>query len=412
MAFSEKVGMDVFIARQPIFNRQKQVFGYELLFRSSWENFFNHPNLDLAASRLIGDSTLLFGIDTLTGNKRAFINITRDSLLSGYAALLPQKTVVLEILETVEPDAEVIDACRKLKADGFTIALDDFVYRETFSELLEIVDLVKVDWLASSLSERRFIAELCHKMGKMVLAEKIETQAEYQEALDMGYHFFQGYFFSKPVVLAKRGMSGNKFTHMRVLKEIHRQGMDYRELESIIKTDLGLSYKLLRYINSAYFGLRGEVRSIRHALVLIGEAEIKKWATLLSLSTMGEDKPPELVHNATVRARLCEVLAEQVDMKRQSADFFLVGLFSVIDAIMDATLEEILAEVPITHELKDALLNDSNSIYRLVLNIAVAYEYGDWPTITKHCKMLRIKEQVISQSYLDAVDWARKLGGV
>lgn len=405
--------MDVFIARQPIFNRQKQVFGYELLFRSSWENYFNHPNLDLAASRLIGDSTLLFGIDTLTANKRAFVNITRDSLLSGYAALLPKKTVVLEILETVEPDAEVTAACRKLKNEGFTLALDDFVYRDTYTDLLDVVDLIKVDWRLSGPSERHFIAELCKKRDKMALAEKIETEAEYQEALNLGYHFFQGYFFSRPVVLTKRGLTGNKFTHMRVLKEIHRKGMDYRELESIIKTDVGLSYKLLRYINSAYFGLRGEVRGIRHALVLIGEEEIKKWATLLSLSTMGEEKPPELVHNASVRARLCELLAEKVDMKRRSADFFLVGLFSMIDAIMDATLDEVLAEVPIAKELKDALLDSNNaSPYRQVLDIATAYDFGDWDIISQRCKSLNLKEGIVSKSYLEAVDWARKLGTV
>ncbi len=401
--------MDIFIARQPIFNRKQEVFGYELLFRNSRENFFNFPDPDKAASRLIGDSTITFGIESLTRGKRAFLNITRDSLINEYPSLLPIELTVLEVLESVEPDKEVIQACRNLKKKGYTIALDDFVYRDCYQPMVDIIDLIKVDFLTTSPAERKALYQRFAPKGKRFLAEKVETQEEYQEALNLGYHYFQGFFFSRPVMLSKRNLSGNKLSLFRVLKEIHKPGMDFKELENIIKQDLTLSYKLMRYINSAFFGLHSEVRSIKHALVLLGEAEIKKWATLVSLTTMGEEKPLELMVNAAIRGKMCEALGTKMGMKDKASDFFLMGLFSVIDAILDCNLAEVLRDLPLAHELKRALMRVTFSRYRAALEIVLAYEKGDWAALAKWSNKIGAKEAEIPKIYLDSVKWANQV---
>ena len=401
--------MDVFIARQPIFNRKQEVFGYELLFRQGLDNYFDFHDLDQAAERVIGDGAILFGIDTLTRGKKAFINLTRAALLKDYPALLPKDLAILELLETVEPDQEVIDACRALKNKGYTIALDDFVYSEAFESLLEVVDLIKVDFLATSKSERRDLFHRLAPAGKRFLAEKVETQDVYQEAFDIGYHYFQGYFFSKPVILSKRQLSSNKLNIFRVLKEIHQPGVDFKTVEEVISQDLTLTYKLLRYINSAFFGLHSEVRSIKHALVLLGQDEIKKWATLVSLGAMSNHKPMELMLSAAVRGKMCENLCMKAGMERKASDFFLLGLFSMIDAILDRQLVDVLADLPLARELKQALIRVTSNPYRAVLEIVLAYERGDWPAVSKWSAKLSVEEQEIPQMYLDAVDWSNRI---
>jgi len=401
--------MDVFIARQPIFNRKQEVFGYELLFRQGLDNFFNYHDQDQAAERVIGDSATLFGIETLTRGKKAFINLTRRALLNDYPTLLPRDMTVLELLETVKPDEEVLKACRSLKDKGYTIALDDFVYDPSFDPMLELVDLIKIDFLNTKSSERRALFKRLAPMGKRFLAEKVETQEEFQEALDIGYHYFQGYFFSKPVILSRRQLSSNKLNIFRVLKEIHAPGMNFNALEEIIRQDLTLTYRLLRYINSAFFGLNSEVRSIKHALVLLGQDEIKKWATLVSLGAMSNHKPMELMLNAAVRGKMCEALGVKSGHEKQASDFFLLGLFSVIDAILDRKLVDVLEDLPLARELKKALIRVTVNPYRTALEIVLAYERGDWPALSKWTAKMGVEEASIPQVYMEAVEWSNQI---
>ena len=402
--------MDVFIARQPIFDRKREVYGYELLFRSGLANYFDHFDADKAASQMIGDSAIFFGISNLTRGKRAFINLTRDSLVKDYSSLLPRDIVVLELLESIEPDEEVLAICRKLKRKGYLLALDDFVYAPSYDPLLKLIDIIKVDWMNSSPRTRLDLFERLAPQGKTFLAEKLETQEDYRDAFDIGYHLFQGYFFSKPVVLQKKDVAGNKLSMLRVLEQIHQPGLDFSNLDSCIRQDLTLSYKLLRYINSAFFGLHTEIRSIKHALVLLGEGEIRKWATLVSLATMGEDKPFELTLNATIRAKMCEMIAIELKLENPS-DHFLMGLFSVIDAILDRNLVEVLQDLPLTREVKSALLRVGQNPYRHVYEMVLAYEHANWRALTKWAQKAGFDEMRISDIYMEAVDWAHKSQG-
>lgn len=401
---------DTFIARQPIFDRKQNVFGYELLFRSNLENYFNqeHSDIDTAASRVIADSSVIWGMDELTEGKRAFMNLTRSSVMNGYAALLPKKTAVLELLESIEPDDELVEACRKLKQQGFTFALDDFQYHPKWDRLIELADIIKIDFLECDAQQRAEAAVRFRDTNIRLLAEKVETQEDFREGLGLGYAYFQGYFFSKPVVLARRNMGENQMSFVRLLKQINEPDMDFHELETIIGMDVSLSYKMLRYINSAALGLKQEVRSIRHALVLMGEDELRKWATLLSIATLGEHKPPALITNATIRARFCEQLAAEANAPEKSQDFFMMGLFSQLDAIMDRNIAEILKEMPIARDIKTALMRVARNRYRQVYEVVTSYENGAWEAVEIWSEKLGVDAERVPVIYLEAVQWARE----
>ncbi len=400
---------DIYVARQPIFDRDEQVFAYELLYRSSLENFFPHHDGDEASSSVINDSMFGFGLESLTGGKPAFINLTRTVLLNEWITIIPKELVAVEILETVEPDDEVINACKKLKQDGYMMVLDDFVYEERFEPLLALADIVKIDFIVSSKKER---AEMCQRFAGAsfkLLAEKIESHEEYQEALDLGYSYFQGYFFCKPEVISRQDVPGFKLNYLHFLQEINRPDLDYSSIETIIKHDIALSYKLLRYINSVAFGWRKKVESIKQALVLLGEHPLKKWASLAAFSSIADDKPPELLSTSLVRASFCELIAADASLKGKELDLFFVGMLSVIDALVGRPLEEILDEISISDEVKGALLG-SGTVEGDVLQLIIAYQHAEWGRVSELAAKLGIDEKRLPEVYYEAIEWADEIG--
>lgn len=397
--------MEIFIARQPIFDRQQQVYAYELLFRSSLENIFNHPDVEHASSKVALDTFFTFGIDTITGGKKAFINTSRGMLVNGYVALLPREMAVVEILETVEPDREVIAACRKLKQAGYLIALDDFIDEERFKPLVEMADILKIDFLTTKKDEQKRLIERYAPRGIRLAAEKVETRETLQEAMEMGYSYFQGFFFSKPTIISGKEIPGFKVNYLRILQEIHRPDLNYEKVEEIMKMEMSLSYKLLRYINSAFFGWRVEIRSIKHALVMLGESDFKRWASFISLSNMAKDKPNELVFQAILRGRYMEELAPMVRLSERAQDLFLMGMFSLIDAIVDRPLLDILVEMPIAEDIKAALMGEKGplgDIYELMRS----YEQGEWNRFSELAARKKIDEEKIPPLYRKALEWA------
>ena len=397
--------VESFVARQPIFDTQQQVFGYELLFRSGMKNVFTNTDPDQATSKVISDSYFLLGIPTLTGGKRAFINITRDVLLNEYVYLIPKESVVVEILETVEPDAEIVAACQKLKQAGYLLAVDDFVYDEKYNALLKLVDFIKIDFLATKGEGRKTLVDQYASSGVRFLAEKVENPDEHKEALDLGYSYFQGYFFCKPTIISGKDIPAYKLHYLKILQEIHRPEIDFRKLGEIIKIEISLSFKLLRYINSAYFGLRNKIASITQALTLLGENEVKKWISLIALASMGQDKPEELIVQAMIRAKFCESLGASVGFVQRTDNLFLMGMFSLIDTVLSRPLAEILREIPIADEIKDALLGEKNRL-RDIYEFALICEKGDWDKLPDQTAKVGIKEARAYQLYLDALKWS------
>lgn len=397
--------METFIARQPIFDMNQKAYGYELLFRSGLDNAFRHTDPDQATSKVIADSFFLLGIQSLTGGKRAFINITRDILLNEFLFLVPKERIVVEILENVAPDGEVVMACEKLKRAGYLLALDDFVYHEQYRPLIKLADFIKVDFLTTEKEVRNGLVREFGSSRILFLAEKVETQEMLQEAREAGYSFCQGYFFSKPKIISGKDIPGFKLHYLSVLQEIHRPELDFGKLSEIIKREVSLSFKLLRYINSAFFGLRHKISSLKQALLLLGEREVKKWMTLVTLATLGEDKPEEVVTQSILRAKFFESLAPLTGLLRRSEDLFLMGLFSMIDAILDRPLSEILLEIPIAEDIKKALLGEKNRLGE-VYQYALSYERGEWNKVTEQGLCLGIDEAKVARLYMNAVQWS------
>ncbi len=397
--------MDTFIARQPIFDTHRNVYGYELFFRSGLQNYFSHPDPNQATSKVMADSFFLFNINDLTAGKRAFINVPRDILLKEYMFFLPKELVVVELLETVQPDPEVIEACRKLKRAGYLISIDDFVYEERYQPLLELTDFIKVDFLSTPEQGRRDLREKISPLEIHLIAEKVETPEMFREAMESGYPFFQGYFFSKPTILVGRDMPAVKLHYLQLLKEIHRAGVDFNNLEEIVKKDVSLTYKLLRYINSAYFGLPHKIKSVRQALVLLGERTIKNWISFIALATMAVDKPEELAVMALVRARFCEALAPFFNLADRAEDSFLMGLFSLIDAFLDRPLSAVLAEIPIDDPIKKALMGEINALGE-IYQYTLSYERAAWTELGT--PVVSGKKGITPFSlYLDALKWGQ-----
>lgn len=264
-----------YVARQPIFDREERVFGYELLFRDSLENCFaGDPD---EASRSTLDSSLLMGLDVLCDGRRAFVNCTRATLTKGLVGLLPPAATVVEILETVPADPEIVTACRGLKEQGYMIALDDYAAEDRREPLAEMADIIKVEMQLTTDEERRALVEQFQSRHCKLLAEKVETYTDFSRVRDQGFVYFQGYFFRRPEMMTTHDMPANRLNYLRMLQEVSRPDLDVPALEKLVKAEASVCYRLLRYLNSAVFGFKKEIHSVRHALSLLGERDLRRW---------------------------------------------------------------------------------------------------------------------------------------
>ncbi len=395
-------GREVFMARQPIFNRKKEIYGYELLFRTGFDNFFDlSVDQDYASSRTLVDSFMNFGVKDITGGKKAFLNFTGPVLLSEIAQMFSKDILVVELLETVKPSSEVIEAFRNLKSKGYTLALDDFQYFPEFEPLIELSDIIKIDFKLTRAGDRKMMMKIIGDSGKKFLAEKIETHEEFQEAMGLGYSYFQGYFFQKPVIVAGKDVKGYKLNILQIMKELEEDA-DYGRVEEILRRDVALTYKLLRFINSAAIGVVERVSSVRHAISLLGVDEFRKWVIMMMMIRLGEDKPEALMKHSIIRATFCESLATILDGDYKASDYFLLGLFSLIDAYLDRPMDEIVLDLPIADHIKDALLGKENSLSR-ILDIFRGIEASSWDEVSSLCTLSGIDEKIIGQVYLEAI---------
>jgi len=399
--------MELLVARQPIFDAQMRVFGYEMLFRSSSLNEFDGTEENAATAQVI---SAVFGsaeTDQLTGRNNTFINFPQKMLLDGTASILPPQHTVVEILENVEADEDLLEACRALRERGYRLALDDFTVAEKVEALASIADFVKVDFRATSKAQQEDAAT--RFKGKVqLLAEKVETQDEFRSARDMGYEYFQGYFFARPVISSTRQIPGFKLQFLRILNELHRPEMDFRKLADLLKREPGLSYKLLRFVNSAWFGLRSPVESLQRALVSLGEDAARKWLSVLTMANLASDHPTELATSTLVRARFFESLAKEAGLTQLRDDCFLVGMFSLLDAMLGRPLPELVEGLNLHGQITRTLLDRPNPSDRMppVWKLVLAYERGDWDTLGAAALALDLKPQTLTGCYAEAVRWA------
>ena len=396
-----------FVARQPIFTAEEKVLGYELLFRDGVEDYFRCTDVE-AASRSTLNTSLLMGLDVLCDGRRAFVNCTRDVLLKDYLMLLPSTQAVAEILESITPDPMVVAACRQLKEAGYMIALDDFGENDPRESLTDLADIIKVDLRVTSLDRAAALVKRYGPWRCRMLAEKVETREEFVAARKAGFMYFQGYFFRRPETLIAQEIPANRLNYLRMLQAVSRPELDVREIENVIKSEASLCYRLLRYLNSAAFGFANEIHSVRHALAILGEREVRRWVRLVATLGAGQTKSSELVLSALVRARFCELLSP--DVPHGDSDLFLMGLISLMDVILETPMERILESVPLDRESK-AVLSGGASRLRPFYQLMLARESGEWETATRLAQELHLEESHVADCYWRAMQWAQEVSG-
>lgn len=400
--------MYVHIARQPIFNVHKQLFAYELLFRQTLGLKLGELSGERATSSLLSTSFLTEDIDRIAGTRPCFVNFTADLLVRGVPGAFPSDRIIVEVLEDVQPSPEVIAACRDLRDRGYLLALDDFVYSDSLLPLIELAGIIKIDYRLTPAAEiEALICRLAPYRLKF-LAEKIETYQEFEHARDLGCHYFQGYFFARPQSLRLREVSSLKVTQLRLLAEINRPELSAANLERIISADVAIAYKLLRFINSVYFSLVRKVESIRRAIIYLGETEVRRFVMLVIVSNLAADKPEELLRLSVVRARFCELLATRGTYAAHSAELFLVGLFSLLDAILDAPLEATMATLPVAVEVKEAIVGRTGPL-AFFLEAVVAWEEARAQDCPPHWQRMGVDGEEVKELYLEAIRFAALL---
>jgi len=391
---------NLFIARQPIYNREKGVIGYELLYRNDDINQANITDADLASCETILNSFMHIGIDNIVGSALAFINLPREFIVNEQLTPMFREQAVLEILEDIDVDESIIPGIQRLKSAGYQIALDDFVYDASHKPLVELADYIKIDVLAMDRSEIEQLVYTLKTCSAQLIAEKVESYEMFEFCYDLGFDLFQGYFFCRPEMLKQKSLPSNKLVILDLLGKLQDPDISPEKLETILVQDITLSYKLLRYINSAAFGLRREIDSIKDAIVLLGIDNLKNWISLILMSKVVETKPTELIITGMIRGKMCELLAEQY-FPKVKPQMFIIGLFSVLDALMDQPLIELLDTVILSTEIKMALL-DKTGIQGEIYQYVLQYEQCNWDDLN-HSQM---DTEKYIQSYLTAVFWA------
>ncbi|MEE4637546.1 MAG: HDOD domain-containing protein [Wenzhouxiangella sp.] len=390
----------IYLARQPIFDDEQGIYGYELLFRDSREN---RARLDsdgaTATSKVMLNTMMELDLSRLVGNRLAFFNLDRQFLLAGTDLPFSSEHIGIEIMENVPIDDETVSAVAQLSMLGYTIALDNFIWREGVERFLENASLVKIDILEHDVMAQIEIIKKLKDHDVDMVAKSVETRAQFEQCRRLGFKYFQGFFLCRPTTMTAKRLPESKINVMRLVRKLQNPDVAPDELEAIIRNDVALHYRLLRTVNSAYYGLAVKIRSVQHAIVYLGIPAIRSWARLQVMAGV-DDRPSELMRLALIRARMCEMMTEQ--MAKDTQDMaFTAGLFSLLDALMDAPMKEVIDLLPLDDDLVDALVRREGPYGRL-LQTVVSYERGEWDDINSEL----FPVERLRRSYLEAVAWA------
>lgn len=401
--------VEIYVARQPIYDSRTELFGYELLYRNSAAaTVAAGLSTDHMSSTVVMHSLVDLGLPQIIGSKRGFINFSRDMLVNGFWELFDRNQVVIELLETVEPDEDVLRACGRLRQAGYTLALDDFENSDEHEPLLRLANLVKLDVLGRSAEELEQMVQPLTSYDLTFLAERVESADVHQICRGLGFEYFQGYYFSRPEIVVGKEMPTEQVTILRLISLVRDLETSESALEQAFRADVGLTFKLLRIVNSAAVGGRG-VESIRHAIQLLGRGVLARWLGLLMIASLGKGAAAnrELSEIALARARICERIAEITDLGNASGALFMVGLFSMLDRLMSKPMAEILGEVDLAPEVKDALVKRCGP-YAGPLLMLEAYEVADWDEAEERAEQLGLPRGQLARMYVDALAWGRE----
>ena len=395
----------LYVARQPILDATGTVFGYELLYRDGGEA--PPEREDLAGARVLTDAVVNLGLETVTGGKPAFLNLTRPLLLR-LAALLPPQAAVFELQRDIPVDDETFEVCRHLFGAGYALGLDDFLPESDAAALLPFAKFVKVNTATTDVATQMAIARDLGSSGLRLVADNLATEEAFTAAKGAGYHLFQGQYFSSPTICKGTAVPGRHLAYLQLLAALNKPDLALSEIEDLVKHDPSLSYRVLRCINSAAFGMRREVQSIRQALLLMGLAPIRSWASVWCVAGLNTGGVSELVTTVLIRGRCCELLAEKLTDAEGSSELFLVGLCSMLDAMLGQPMEEAIRELPLSAAARGALLGEPNT-ERTLLDAVIAYEQGEWDDATARVQALDLGGQDLAEAYTASLRWARDL---
>ncbi len=390
---------NIFVGRQPILAPNMKTIGYEVLYRDCEQGQAVFTDEAKATATVLLNAYLDIGLEQVVGSHLAFLNIPKQFLLEGYCEALPKNRVVLEILENIEPTPQIIEALQALSQQGYTIALDDFVYDDRFRPFLELADIVKIDVLGKNEEQLQQEISRLHDFRVRLLAEKVESREVYETCKNMGFYYFQGYFFFRPDTIRGREIPANRGALMELMGKIQDPHIPFERLVEYIRNDLSLSYKVLRYVNSAYVGLPRRVDSIEHAACLVGIDRIRTWATLIIMSSE-QTQAPEILVIALVRAKMCEQLGRHLGLISPEK-YFTMGLLSVLEALYESPMADIIDQLPLPTDIQEALVNGTGEM-GILLSCVKAYEQGKWMEL----KPLQLEPSLIRGFYFDAISWA------
>lgn len=397
--------MDVFVARQPIFNREQRVFAYELLYRDSEENYFSGKVAsDVATSILLTNSYLNVGLNQLVGDHWAFMNFEKELVMKDIPQILDRSNVVIELLEDVVPDKAFMDKIKALKDMGYTIAIDDFVEDYAYGQLVDLCDIIKVEFLGQSKASIERICRIWKPKGKKLLAEKVETREEFEWAKSIGFDYFQGYFFSKPSMIRTRTVNDDSSNYIRLMGALNKAEPDYKEIAGIVELNVGLAYKLLKLVNTK-FANKNTIKSINHAISMLGVKALRKWVSLALVQNMSSPETTELIVTSMVRSHLLESIAANSSFKAYKDELTLMGILSILDVMFKRPMEELMLDLPVSDAIKDTLTG-KDALYQPIYSICLAYEKGDFSVLDALSEKIGYNINALPQHYLDAVKWA------
>ncbi|MCF7966625.1 HDOD domain-containing protein [Methylobacter sp. Wu8] len=394
---------DIIIGRQQIFDQKLNVCAYELLFRGNDFNLNYKDDAAKATQQVITDTILELGLNTIVGPHKAFINFTTQNILDKTPLHLPKDRIVIEVLENVEIDSRIIANLKELSELGYIIALDDFVFSEMWTPLVEFADIIKLDILEMGELKTRELINRLKPYNVQLLAEKVETYAEYRYLVELGCDYFQGFFFNKPNTVSGKRMSVNQATAIQLLNTANNPDVEFEDMTKIISLDVGLSYKLLHYINSAFFALPNKISSIGHAISYLGLKEMRRWINILMLASLSS-KPEAVMQNALIRGKMCEELAGLTGNK--SGDFFLIGILSNLDSLLDMPLDEALNQLPLADDIVSAILH-KEGLGGEALDCVISYERWDISSIA----FKDVDQAIIGDTYIHSINWAKNVMG-
>lgn len=394
--------MDIFVARQPILTRDEELFGYELLYRNSQQNSFTEMDGDAATTDLLLNSFLGIGNENLSRGKILFINFTKNLLLKRIPSLLSPDKIVIEILEDVQADPDIIAAVEDFKAQGYTIALDDYVPTETNKNLLPYADILKIDFLHTSKEDRTLIRKIAKLYNLQLLAEKIETREDFEIARGEGFKYFQGYFFSKPVIISSTDIPFYSHGYARILNELSSIEPNIDKISSLIEADLSLSYKLLKIVNTTGYYTKVKITSIKQAIVHLGLNELIRWITIITLKVQQEktSKAEELLVRSLIRGKFAEQFGEILLGAPRKAECFMLGMFSLLDAILQRPMDIILKTLPLSDEVKNALLKQESEL-TIMIDLIEGVEQANWELLNSY----NFAPSEVAACYESAIQW-------